>query len=221
VTGKPTSHRYSYDKAYIVARASFGGHVRSPSAFVRRLQKWGRIFFAGIPASKINALPHFQQQYLFTNKERILIGHLRQDTTMNDIWTLEKMYELGTRHARIEAEKDLDALMATMIEEPVYEFYPIGKTLRGAENVRRYYRQFMDVFMNTIVDYRLVEEWCNTTSVCQEYDIVVEIDGVRETHRTLGILYATGELLGGERIYGSERMIRQFAGDMYDALEPL
>lgn len=75
--------------------------------------------------------------------------------------------------------------------------------------------------MSTIVVYRLVEEWCNKTSVCQEYDIVVEIDGVRETHRTMGILYVKGELLGGERIYGSERMIRRFAGKMYDQLEPL
>lgn len=140
---------------------------------------------------------------------------------MSDIWTVEKMYELGTRHARIEAEKKLDDLMATMIENPLYEFYPIRKKLHGTDNVRRYYRQFMDNFMNTIVDYTLVEEWVNTTSVGQEYDITVEINGVRETHRTLGVLYVKGELLGGERIYGSEAMIRQFAGDMYDELEPL
>lgn len=140
---------------------------------------------------------------------------------MSQRWTVEQMYELGTRHARIEAERDLDALMATMIDEPVYEFYPIGKTLRGGDKVRRYYRQFMDVFMSTIVDYRLIEEWCNLTSVSQEYDIIVEINGIRETHRTIGVLYAEGELLGGERIYGSERMIRQFAGEMYDELEPL
>ncbi|MCB1704005.1 MAG: hypothetical protein KDI17_04030 [Halioglobus sp.] len=140
---------------------------------------------------------------------------------MTDGWTVEKMYELGSRHARIEAEKDLDALMDTMVPEPVYEFYPIRKTLRGASNVRRYYRQFMDNFMATIVDYQLIEEWVNTTSVAQEYSITVEVDGVRETHRTIGVLYADGHLLGGERIYGSEEMIRQFAGDMYDQLEPM
>lgn len=136
-------------------------------------------------------------------------------------WNEEKMYELGSRHARVESEKKLDELMDTMIAEPVYEFYPIGKTLRGGDNVRRYYRQFMDNFMNTIVDYRLIEEWVNTTSVAQEYDITVELNGVRETHRTIGVLYASGELLGGERIYGSQRMIQQFAGELYDSLEPL
>lgn len=140
---------------------------------------------------------------------------------MSKQWTVENMYELGTRHARVEAQKNLDALMETMVAEPVYEFYPVGRMLRGGEKVRRYYQQFMDNFMNTIVDYELVEEWVNETSVIQEYNITVEIDGVRETHRTVGILYAKGELLGGERIYGSERMIRQFAGDMYDELEPL
>jgi hypothetical protein len=140
---------------------------------------------------------------------------------MSGSWTVEKMYELGTLHARLEGEKKLDELMATMIADPVYEFYPLGKTLRGGERVRRYYRQFMDEFMSTIVDYQLIEEWVNTTSVIQEYDITVSIDGISETHRTVGVLFVDNGLLGGERIYGSERMIKQFAGTMYDELEDL
>lgn len=140
---------------------------------------------------------------------------------MTEQWTVEKMYELGTRHARIEGQRDLDELMLTMVADPVYEFYPLNKKLQGGDNVRRYYRQFMDNFMPMIVGYQLVEEWVNTTSVAQEYDITVAVDGVHETHRTLGILYADGELLGGERIYGSERMIRLFAGDMFEELETL
>lgn len=140
---------------------------------------------------------------------------------MNVSWTVKKMYELGTLHARLEGEKKLDELMATMIAEPVYEFYPLGKTLRGGEKVRRYYRQFMDEFMSTIVDYQLIEEWVNTTSVIQEYDITVSADGRQETHRTVGVLFVDNGLLGGERIYGSERMVRQFAGAMYDELEDM
>ena len=91
------------------------------------------------------------------------------------------MVELGTRHAQIEKEKNLDELMKTMVAEPVYEFYPIAKMLRGGDNVRRYYRQFMD-------------EWVSKTSVIQEYDLTVEVSHVRETHRTIGILFANGEL---------------------------
>ena len=49
----------------------------------------------------------------------------------------------------------------------------------------------------------------------------MEIEGVRETHRVLGILHADSGLLGGERIYGSERVIRLMAGKMFTELEPL
>ena len=138
---------------------------------------------------------------------------------MVGLWTVEDMYELGTRHARLEGEQKLDQLMATMIADPVYEFYPLRKTLRGGESVRRYYRQFMDRFMSTIIDYRMIEEWVNATSVTQEYDITIAIDGKKETHRTVGVLFVDNGLLGGERIYGSERMIKQFAGTMFDELE--
>ncbi len=58
-------------------------------------------------------------------------------------------------------------------------------------------------------------------SVAQEYDITVELDGAHETHRVLGVLYASGNLLGGERIYGSERVIRLMLGEMFDELKPL
>jgi hypothetical protein len=140
---------------------------------------------------------------------------------MSGPWTVEDMYALGTLHARLEGEKKLDELMTTMIADPVYEFYPLGKTLRGGESVRRYYRQFMDQFMSTIVDYQLIEEWVNTTSVIQEYDITASINGKSETHRTVGVLFVDNGLLGGERIYGSERMVKQFAGVMFDELEDL
>ena len=91
------------------------------------------------------------------------------------------MYELGTRHARLEAEKQLDALMDTLIENPVYEFYPLRLTMHGGDTVRRYYQQFMDDFMNKISGYRL----------------------------------------GGERIYGSERLIRLMTGTLFDELSPM
>ena len=125
-------------------------------------------------------------------------------------WTVEQMYELGTRHARIEAERDLDALMRTLNEQPVYEFYPLGMKLRGGERVRRYYAQFMESFMESILGYELLHEWVNETSVIQEYDITVRGSQGPETHRTLGILIADGDrgVLAGERIYGSERLCR-------------
>ena len=52
--------------------------------------------------------------------------------------------------------------------------------------------------------------------------IEVEVGGVREAHRVVGVLYREGSLLGGERVYASERCLRLMAGDdLIDELEPL
>ena len=140
-------------------------------------------------------------------------------------WTAADMLALARLHADLEGRRELDPLMDTLVAEPVYEFHPLGLRMAGGERVRRYYRQFFDDFMEKIVGYELLEEWANPTSVGQEYDITIEVDGKRETHRVLGILYvqhdSEGSRLGGERIYGSERLVRLFAGELFDELTPL
>ena len=140
---------------------------------------------------------------------------------MSGAWNAERMLELGRRHAEAEARADLEGTMETMVPEPYYEFHPAGLILRGGERVRRYYTQFYERFLPMTAHYRLVEEWANETSVAQEYEIGLRVDGALELHRVVGILYAAGELLGGERVYSSERFVRHMAGAMFDELESL
>jgi hypothetical protein len=136
-------------------------------------------------------------------------------------WTSERMYELATRHADLEARGKLDELMATLVEDPVYEFHPTGLRMTGRDRVRRYYAQFIENFIPMTAGYTLLEEWASEKSVGQEYEIVLRVDGTLETHRVVGILYAEGELLGGERIYSSDLFVRRMAGALYDELETL
>ena len=145
---------------------------------------------------------------------------------MGSGWDSNAMLELGRRHAELEARRALDPLMATLVENPSYEFHPMGLGMSGGDQVRRYYRQFMDDYMERIVEYQLLEEWVNKSAVVQEYDITVGVDGGQETHRVVGILFAESTadgsvLLGGERVFASERCIRLMAGEIYDELEPL
>jgi hypothetical protein len=140
-------------------------------------------------------------------------------------WNAKDMLELGHRHADLETRRELGPLMATLVENPSYEFHPLGLGMRGGDRVRRYYQQFFDDFMEKIVGYQLLEEWANATSVGQEYDITVDVGGKAETYRVLGILFAeeaeNGTLLGGERIYAGEPVIRLMAGSIFDEFEPL
>ena len=143
---------------------------------------------------------------------------------MSEGQSLATMIELGHRHAALEAEKKLEPLMETMVDEPVYEFHPLGRMMRGGERVRRYYTQFIANFMQTIVGYELLDEWANEHSVVQEYDITVDVGDGPETHRVVGVLFADAAnpaLLGGERIYGGERICRMMLGELFDELEAL
>jgi hypothetical protein len=141
---------------------------------------------------------------------------------MAELFTTAQMYELGTRHASLEARGDIDGTMATLVEDPVYELLPMGLAMRGREQVLRYYENLIGKFIPMTVGYELLEEWVNETSVCQEYRIEVKVNDVRETHRVVGVLYREGSLLGGERVYASERCLRLMAGDdLIDELELL
>ncbi len=137
-------------------------------------------------------------------------------------WTVEKMAALGALHAQLEgSQSQLEPLLATLARDPVYEFHPLRRCLRGDDRVRRFYTHFFDRFVSLRESYALVAEWVSETSVAQEYEIALSVDGAIERFRVLGILYARGELLGGERVYASERFIRLLTGPLFDELEPI
>ena len=129
--------------------------------------------------------------------------------------------KLGEEHARVETAGDLEATMKTLVAEPVYEFHPAGRVLRGQAGVRRYYEHLIGHFLPHVESAVVIDEWCSESSLAQEYDVHVRIDGVLERHRVLGILAVGDELMTGERIYGSDRALRLMLGDLYDELPPL
>jgi len=110
--------------------------------------------------------------------------------------------------------------MATMISEPVFEFHPPGGRLVGGARIRRHYEQFIARFMTLVEGTTLLGEWVNETASVQEYEIHLRIDGKRETHGVVAVLYASGDRLGGERLYGSERLLKLMLGPMLAELEP-
>lgn len=131
------------------------------------------------------------------------------------------MTALGTLHAELEGKGDLESVLATLAPDPVYEFHPIRRCLRGDERVRRFYTHFFEHFVRLRDSYSLLEEWVSERSVAQEYEIVLRVDGAVEHFRVIGVLYARGELLGGERVYASDRFIRLLTGPLFDELEPI
>jgi hypothetical protein len=135
-------------------------------------------------------------------------------------WDAQAMLELGTRHAQLEAEGRLDEVMATLVADPVYEFWPVGLRMRGRDLVRRYYEHLIGTFYGEQKSYRLIEEWLSERSLAQEYAMTVQFDTGVETHHVIGILFAGGDgLLGGERIWGSKAILQKMVGPVWSELE--
>ncbi len=135
--------------------------------------------------------------------------------------TVDQVAALGRKHAMLEAEEDLDALMTTLSANPCYEYPTIGKQFSGWDNTVRFYTGFFQHFSAHVVETALLGEWVNEQAVTQEYDVTLEFEGERETHGILGILMVEGDKLGGERVYASELAIRRMVGPMFDELQDL
>jgi len=131
------------------------------------------------------------------------------------------MAELGARHADLEGKGDLEPLLETLASDPVYEFHPLRRCMRGDDRVRRFYTYFCEQFLTLRHSYSLVAEWVSGSSVAQEYEIALRVDGTVERFRVLGVLYGRGDKLGGERVYASERFVRLMTGPLFDELEPI
>ncbi len=132
------------------------------------------------------------------------------------------MRALGVRHATLEAQGDLDGTMETLVDEPVYEFWPAGRRMVGRDAVRRYYRHLIDHFMPSQLGYEMVAETLSAGALSQEYVIELRGPDGPERHRVLGILVGDStrpDLLAGERIWGDEDFLRRMVGPIWDELE--
>ena len=132
----------------------------------------------------------------------------------------EEVRALGYRHAEEETAGRMDATMATLVEHPVYDFFPAGLRLEGGPAVRAYYQHLFDEFLPFVESTRLVGEWVGEDALAQEYEVQLRKDGALERHFILGVLFVEGELLGGERIWGSEHTLRRLLGPAYEELRP-
>lgn len=132
----------------------------------------------------------------------------------------EGVRALGYLHAEEETAGRMEETLATLVEHPVYDFFPVGLRLEGRDAVRAYYQHLFDEFLPFVESTELVGEWVGEDALVQEYVVELRKGGALERHFIMGILYVEGELLGGERIWGSEHTLRRLLGPVYDGLDP-
>lgn len=143
---------------------------------------------------------------------------------MTDEELCARVAATGAAHAAAEGSGDLEGCLATLVDDPIYEFHPLGKQMKGGAIVRRFYEQFFERVPAMTLGYDLLGQWVNTECVAQEYSIWLQMEDGIEHFRVLGVLTANedGSLLTGERVWASDRYIRSLVGDeIFAGLEPL
>jgi ketosteroid isomerase-like protein len=129
----------------------------------------------------------------------------------------DELVELAHAHAKAEADGDIEATLATLEDDAVYELLPIGLTFRGRPAARRYYEHFFGVFRPTAVGSKLRNEWAGDQGVAQEYVIDLRsADGTIEQFPVLAILTFGECALAGERLYAGEGLLRLMFGPVLE-----
>jgi hypothetical protein len=133
--------------------------------------------------------------------------------------TLEEFVAIARRHAEAEGADDLAGTLATLDPDPVYEFFPSGRRFTGMDATRRYYEHFFANVRPRIAGYTMHAEWLSDTGLAQEYTVVVrEDDGSLREHRMIGILNFGSGALAGERLHGSDELLRFLVGPLWDEI---
>jgi hypothetical protein len=132
-----------------------------------------------------------------------------------NIFAIEEMKTLVQKHADLESKHDIEGVLATLVENPVYEIYPSRLKLEGKESVRAFYREHFVSFFPLIASFKLVNEWWNPESACMEYDLLLKAPYDKKPYRILVVLTAKNNLLLGERFYIDEELAKLMSGSAF------
>ena len=142
---------------------------------------------------------------------RILINDIG-GFILGNIMTIQEMKVLVQKHADLESKHDLEGVLATLVEDPIYEIYPMRLKLEGKENIRAFYREHFDSFFPLIASFQLINEWWDSESAAMEYDLFLKPPYAEKSYRIQVILTAKNNLLLGERFYISQELARLMSG---------
>jgi hypothetical protein len=90
----------------------------------------------------------------------------------------QKVLALCHEHAEAEAGYDVDRVLATLVAEPRFEFFPLRKHITGRAPIEKFYREQYPQFGPLVAGYEVIGEWTNEIAALQESTIDVdEADG--------------------------------------------
>lgn len=131
-------------------------------------------------------------------------------------FTLQQMEDLLALHEKAEFEMDLEATMATLVDNPVYELPSIGWHIEGRDAVLETYRRMLpgSEVRNVWADRRV--HAISENELCREAYVYFDTPEGRTTGQYFAVMAFEGDKILGERMY----MDTSFAKAMTDILGP-
>ncbi|MGW4533678.1 hypothetical protein ACWEOI_22295 [Nocardia sp. NPDC004340] len=131
-------------------------------------------------------------------------------------FTLQQMEEVLAIHEMAEFNLDLDATLATLVDNPVYELPTLGWHIEGRDAVRETYARMLPGSdkRNIWADKRV--HAISDNELCREAYVYFDTEEGRVTGRYFVVMAFEGNRISGERMY----MDTTFAKAMAEMLGP-
>ena len=180
-----------------------------------------KLFLLGFSLLSLTVISIFIFQWqntpdIHVNSTTALLDEQLFQEKKGNMMTIEDMKALVAKHAELEDKHDLEGVLETLVEDPLYEIYPARLKLQGKENVRAFYQEHFDSFFPLIASFQLISEVWNPESACLEYDLFLKAPYEEKPYRILVILTAKNNLLLGERFYISEELGQIMSGTAFN-----
>lgn len=131
--------------------------------------------------------------------------------------SIDEMHKLVKKHSDCETNLDLEGVLGTLVDSPIYEFHPARLRLEGKENIKQFYHEHFDSFFPLIESHTLINECWDTHRVCMEYDLCLKAPyDLKRAYRIMVVLTRKASLLIGERFYVDIELARLMAGTSFD-----
>ena len=92
------------------------------------------------------------------------------------VLSADQVDALARVHADREERGDFSQMMLTLVDEPVYEYHPLGVQLQGADAIFRYYERVRSKYNPYVEASALVGLIAGSSGAVLEYAIRLRID---------------------------------------------
>ncbi len=128
---------------------------------------------------------------------------------------------LARAHSDLEERGEFSDLLKTLVDDPIYEYHPLGVQLEGAEAVHRYYERVQREYNPHVVSSALIGLVSGASAAVLEYAVRLRLGSEIVDERLIAVMPVRGDLFGGERIYSSDRVLRLLLGEMLAEAKPI